>query len=651
MQIKYARAKNFLSIGTEPVEIDFSSLGNIVNVVGRNLDRGDGASNGAGKSTLVEMVVYGLYGKLIKRLSHKEAINNKTKRGLEIEVRWDDYRVVRTRKPDSLRFWKGGEEITLGGMPATQDQIEKAVGLSYQAFINVACFGQHNQYAFLSCDPATKRQIVENLLSLDKYNEFCKKAKDRRKVTEGEVALLVKEYELHHKVIESAARRIDQIDLQGAAWVAGREREVAALEAKLTAKRREMESTDAGQQAARYDAAQAELAQIGGQIATFQAGYDKLLTGSEDAARRLDEWRKKKHDLVLRGGTAYTAGDHAKLKAADLEAEITRLTSLKAGVTCPACLGPVDPKNCSGVVSHSRAVIEKLLAEAAVHDAQAAQIEAEAEAADAAIVKFQDGLKAAEDKKRLIQQKLRTLDARAAELRAVPPPAADAALIVFRGQVEALEGQVAEKRAELAAGSPFAEMAATARAERDDAQAKAAAVKDAIRSLEAKLPYIDYWVKAFGDQGIRKYVIDDCVPALNSRVNYWLQFLIDNQITLTFDNELEETIETNPPDGDPFVYNALSGGEHNRIDLAISQAFAYLMMLSSGTCPSIVVLDEVATNVDRPGVQCLFSMISELARDRQVFVITHDPDLQQLLQGADTLVVERRNGFSLLTKG
>jgi DNA repair ATPase RecN len=138
------------------------------------------------------------------------------------------------------------------------------------------------------------------------------------------------------------------------------------------------------------------------------------------------------------------------------------------------------------------------------------------------------------------------------------------------------------------------------------------------------------------------------VPVLNTRINYWLQFLIDNQVTLNFNSELEETIESNPPDGDPFVYNALSGGEHNRIDLAISQAFAYLMMLSAGTCPSVVVLDEVATNVDRPGVHCLYSMISELARDRQVVVITHDPDLQAMLQGADRLAVEKRDGFTVL---
>ena len=83
-----------------------------------------------------------------------------------------------------------------------------------------------------------------------------------------------------------------------------------------------------------------------------------------------------------------------------------------------------------------------------------------------------------------------------------------------------------------------------------------------------------------------------------------------------------------------------------RIDLAISQAFAYLMMLSSGTCPSLVALDEVVTYQDRPGVHCIYSMICELARDRQVIIISHDADLLQMLDACDTITVERRDGFS-----
>lgn len=648
MQIKYARARNFLSIGNDPVEIDFTTLGRIVSVVGRNLDRGDGASNGSGKSTLFEILVYGLYGKLIKRLSHKEAINNKTKKGLEIEVRWDDYRVVRTRKPDGLRLWKGDEEITRGGIPATQEEIERAIGLTYHAFINVACFGQHNQNAFLSCDPATKRQIVENLLALDRYNDFCKKAKDKRKAAEGEIALLVREYELHHRATDTAAKRIEQVAAQRAGWERGRQAEVAALAARIESLRAELAESDAGQMAARFDAAQNELVEVMSRATALQAGLERLTAGSDEARATLARMQEQRHALLLSRQTAQAAVTGADAKITELDREVARFTALPTGSECPTCRGRVDAKNCAGVIAHTQKRITLLRAEREAQTQGLAAVEAELATVESGLERVRAAVETAETKRKLIAQKLRELDARSVELRAVPPAHADAAGLALQGQITALSAQMEERKAP--ADDPFADMAAQAAADLADARSRADEVKGRIKVLEGQLPYIDYWVKAFGDQGIRKFVIDGCVPALNDRINYWLQFLIENKITLNFDNELEETIQSNPPDGDPFVYNALSGGEHNRIDLAISQAFAYLMMMSSGTCPSIVVLDEVATNVDRPGVHCLFAMISELSRDRQVFVISHDPDLQQLLQGADTLVVERQNGFSRLAR-
>ena len=165
---------------------------------------------------------------------------------------------------------------------------------------------------------------------------------------------------------------------------------------------------------------------------------------------------------------------------------------------------------------------------------------------------------------------------------------------------------------------------------------------------EAELPYYDYWITGFGDNGIRKWIVDGIIPELNNRINYWLQFLIDNRITLRFDNELNEVIERNPVDGNPYVYHAMSTGQRRRLNLAVSQSFAHIMMLSSGSIPSVVFLDEVTTNVDPLGVQGIYNMICELAEDRQVFVTTHDPDLIRMLQTADTLKLVHENGFAKL---
>ncbi len=154
MKIKYIRAQNFLSIG-DPLEIDFTKYGNIVNIKGENRDQGPGASNGAGKSTIVEIIVYSFFGKLIKNLNHKQAINIKKGKKLETEVCFEadghEYRIVRCRKPDSIELWIDGVDSTVGGKPATQEEINKIIKLNYTSFINVVCFGQHNTKQFLNC--------------------------------------------------------------------------------------------------------------------------------------------------------------------------------------------------------------------------------------------------------------------------------------------------------------------------------------------------------------------------------------------------------------------------------------------------------------------------------------------------------------------
>lgn len=167
-----------------------------------------------------------------------------------------------------------------------------------------------------------------------------------------------------------------------------------------------------------------------------------------------------------------------------------------------------------------------------------------------------------------------------------------------------------------------------------------------IKSKDNEQPYYEFWVKAFGDSGIRKYIIDGIIPTLNSGIEYWLQFLIDNKIKLEFNSELEETIDRYPFNGRPYVYHVMSGGQRRRLNLAVSQAFAHIMMLNSGASPSLVFLDEVSINIDEAGVEGIYRMICELAKDKQVFVIDHNPNLLNMLSGCDLVYLEMQDEIS-----
>ena len=217
--------------------------------------------------------------------------------------------------------------------------------------------------------------------------------------------------------------------------------------------------------------------------------------------------------------------------------------------------------------------------------------------------------------------------------------------VVLDEKIKNLKEQLKYKNKELKE-SPFSSIIESLENDIDENDISLKNKKEQLEKLEKEIPYYDFWVVAFGDYGIRKFIIDGIIPALNSRIAYWLDCLIDGKIILEFNNELEEKIQRNPPDGDPFVYHAMSGGERRRLNLAVSQAFAYVMSLSSGVYPSIVFLDEVSTNIDVVGVIGVYNMILELSKDRQVFVTTHDQNLLDLLQGCDLINLEKKNGFT-----
>jgi DNA repair exonuclease SbcCD ATPase subunit len=172
--------------------------------------------------------------------------------------------------------------------------------------------------------------------------------------------------------------------------------------------------------------------------------------------------------------------------------------------------------------------------------------------------------------------------------------------------------------------------------------------KDSIGEIESQLPYYEFWTNAFGDNGIRKWIVDGIIPALNSRLEYWMQVLDDNRIKIEFNNQLEETIHKTLDENIEFYYYTMSAGQKRRLNLAVNQSFAHIMMLTTNTCPSICFLDEVTTNIDPVGVQGIYNMICELSEHRQIFITTHDTDLLNMLSGCDTLNLKMENAVSKL---
>jgi len=176
MKIKKVSFENFYSY--EKCSIDFTNHKGIVGIEGINKDTG--GSNGAGKSVILEAIVYGLFGKSIRKSTEDAMVNSAVGRGCVVELEVDEVVIRRARKPSMLKFFINGEEHTQGHASRTQELIEQKLGVDYKTFMAAAVFGQHSNVDFLDATPDDKRKIINRFLSLDYIFNMKNKIKSKR---------------------------------------------------------------------------------------------------------------------------------------------------------------------------------------------------------------------------------------------------------------------------------------------------------------------------------------------------------------------------------------------------------------------------------------------------------------------------------------
>jgi DNA repair exonuclease SbcCD ATPase subunit len=169
MKINKVEINNFYSI--KNATLSFDKFKGLVLVNGKNKDTG--GSNGAGKSALIESVVWGLFGKTIRKSTEEALINVYTKKACSVRITVNgNVTIERGKKPTYLRFFVGDEERTQDNALQTQRLIEEHLKTNYKVFLASTIFGQQNNIEFISATPEDKRTIIKNFLNMDSIFEL-----------------------------------------------------------------------------------------------------------------------------------------------------------------------------------------------------------------------------------------------------------------------------------------------------------------------------------------------------------------------------------------------------------------------------------------------------------------------------------------------
>lgn len=667
LNFRHVKAENILCFGSEGIELNFDDHDNIVLINGINLDNPgtdtEPANNGAGKSSVQELLSIGLYGKTVKnpsKVKGGQIVHALSQKGF-IDLQWDDFRLVRTfrrsksgsvssklqvwESPDHI--WDSESEKTQGKTSDTQQWIEDKIGFSHHVFCHVLVFDDSGDYSFLEADAATKRQIVENLLGLDQYREYHDNAKHLLKIQKQKIQNIKEDYQRLIGSISQCENRLNTVLEQEKSWKVTKQSQINELLENIKQKQQSLtETSDTGKLLVEWENAQTKAESLRDDNLDLESKIAKISAAVSDARQKLEVVENEKNEMGQLLEQRKSSLTSAESNLASNEKLISSLKILEEGTKCPTCHGVISKENFGPVLLHAENVSE----------GHRASIRKEKEAIVKELEKFhkkasmvesiREKIKDAESKTNALQQKMNSNLKEISRLTNLPKPEADSQETKIENDISNLKKQLNDKKKEYEQESPYTEIIKQVKQEAEQNEKEKDIKSDQLENEEKDLGYYQFWVEAFGDNGIRKYVVDGMVPALNARISHWLQHLIDNCIELEFDNKFEQTIRRN---GTPAYYYSTSKGERRRIDLAVSQAFAYIMMLDSGSCPSLVFLDEITGgSIDRAGVSGVYNMVFELAKERQVFVTTHNQHLLDMFQGCDTLTLKKENDATVL---
>ena len=520
MKIKSVTFENFYSYKFG--EVNFDKYNGIVTIEGTNKD--SGGSNGSGKSVILEAIVYGLFGKSIRKSTEDAMVNGEAGRGCVVELEVDEIVVRRSRKPSSLKVFIKGEEHTQDHASKTQELIEQKLGVDYKTFMAAVVFGQHSSVDFLNATPDDKRRIINRFLNLDYIFDMRAKIKNKRSDLRGEI----KECEI----------LINKLD-----------RDIEKYKENITGE-------------------------------TLTKRQQEIL--EKYTLDGLIEWEKR--------NTKYS------IKMDSIKREIKNLNVphlSKARKVVAQGVGSKSSWKCS---------------------------ECGTEKNDEVTQEFYDFCQAKIDK---YERDVVDLQTEMAD---------------YKGMIERLPCTPRE----YARWEKLLNQSAM-QAMLDDAKAERVAYANTKAQYELKNEIYGFWDRAFSEKGLVRFVVRTVREYLNTQCNYYLSYLTNGRITVEFNDELNEKIEVL---GQDRHYISLSGGERRKVNLAVMLGLQSLLAKSNSSKANLLFFDEVAENLDEDGIMGLHALLSDLKKDKTIFVITHNPILKGLLDSNKLINVVKYKGES-----
>jgi DNA repair exonuclease SbcCD ATPase subunit len=169
--------KNFLSVGNQPVDIDFRKGLHII--TGLNKDKED-RRNGVGKSTIADAIYFGVFGETLRDLKKENIINNVNRKNCEVILdisiqqydKTEDIQIIRTLEPSKCHIFVNGEDKTRDSISNTNSFIMSKFNCTPEIFQNCVIMTVNNTIPFMAKKKQEKRKFIEDIFNLGVFSNM-----------------------------------------------------------------------------------------------------------------------------------------------------------------------------------------------------------------------------------------------------------------------------------------------------------------------------------------------------------------------------------------------------------------------------------------------------------------------------------------------
>ena len=581
---------NFLSVGEEPVTIEFSKGLHVI--TGKNKDKPD-RRNAIGKSTIADALYFAIFGETLRELKKDLIPNNLTNGKTHVELDFEldsprgknNYKIIRTLSPSKVLIFKDGVDRTRDSIKNTTAYISQVLSASPSIFQNCVIMTVNNAVPFMAKNKIEKRKFIEDIFGMEVFSTMLTALRN-------EYNEISREYDTHltkleeiqkaYNNYEDQKQRILQTRKNKKEKYLGRQKDNTQEKEKLQKEIQGIEKVN--------------ISKITNQISALQEAVDdqdiKIECNLEAVARNK--------------ALAATRKENYKKMGTDEE-------------KCPVCLRTMEEHN-TDLIAREKEKLKEMIHEA-VEDIKnytegLKELKVRKDRFLKAISQCQNKISEArlqEQNRKNIEQRIEQLDKWQVELQSdleaieSTDTDFDTLIVETKKRVDKLEKKVKKFRGEL-----------------------------------AKLDIVKYVVS---EEGVKSYIVNKLLELLNSKLLLYLKRLDSNSICI-FNEYFEEEIlnEKNKV----CSYFNFSGAERKSIDLACLFTFSDIRRLQGGVQYNIAIYDELFdSSFDEKGIELITRILQDRVEelDECSIVISHRKESIKAVTG-DVIYLEKENGIT-----